>query len=140
MGERGNIGFVSVGNLDADKIEIVWLYTHWQGYAIESLAANAIVAAQPRWGDSSYATRIALTTLVGGVQGTTGWGVGTRPGEASYDVPVIDWDRQTVTMLPAEIVDNAWSDYHAVLKHYASAERMTFPEFLAHVADVESPR
>lgn len=41
------------------------LYSHWGGYDRFINLANALKAAQPRWNDSSYGTRIIISQLIG---------------------------------------------------------------------------
>lgn len=41
------------------------LYSHWGGYDRFTALANALRTAQPRWSDSSYATRIIVSQLIG---------------------------------------------------------------------------
>ena len=90
MGARGNLGFRSAGE------STIYLYTHWRGHELEELAAEAVRAAQPRWGDPSYATRMALTALIGGVTDDLGYGVSTEPEDNEFPLIVIDWNARTV--------------------------------------------
>jgi hypothetical protein len=41
------------------------LYSHWGGYGRFEALAAAIKAAEPRWGDSTYAARIIISQLIG---------------------------------------------------------------------------
>ena len=41
------------------------LYSHWGGYDRFESLANALRAAEPRWNDVSYATRIIVSQLIG---------------------------------------------------------------------------
>jgi len=41
------------------------LYSHWGGYDRFINLARALQAAEPRWNDSSYATRIIVSQLIG---------------------------------------------------------------------------
>jgi len=41
------------------------LYSHWGGHDRFVNLARALQAAQPRWDDSSYATRIIVSQLIG---------------------------------------------------------------------------
>jgi hypothetical protein len=41
------------------------LYSHWGGYDRFISLANALQAAEPRWNDSSYASRIIVSQLIG---------------------------------------------------------------------------
>lgn len=101
MGDRANIGFIGAAGGDC-----VWLYTHWDGSNLPDLARTAILAAQPRWGDAPYATRMALTAMISNITSDTGWGVDTQPGENEHDALVIDWNTRTVGALDADDADN----------------------------------
>ena len=48
-----------------DKDLSVNLYSHWGGYDRFNALAKAIKAAEPRWNDSSYCTRIIVSQLIG---------------------------------------------------------------------------
>lgn len=102
MGDRANIGFSAGTSTD----ECVWLYTHWTGSTLPDLAVRAVAAAQPRWGDANYATRIALTTLIGRLAEPTGWGVSTGPDDNQHDGIIIDWHDKVYRILPAATVDD----------------------------------
>lgn len=41
------------------------LYSHWGGYDRFISLANALQAAEPRWNDSTYASRIIVSQLIG---------------------------------------------------------------------------
>lgn len=100
MGDRANLGFSTTTGSD----ECVWLYTHWHGTSLPAMAVRAVAAARPRWGDEPYATRIALTVLIGAITDPTGWGVSTGPGDNEHDGIVIDWDERVYRVLPAGTV------------------------------------
>lgn len=102
MGDRANIGFRSGEHTG----QCVWLYTHWAGHVLPDVVIPAVKYAEPRWGDHSYATRMALTSVIGGVERDTGWGVSTAPGENEYNALVIDWDQRIVSILPASVADD----------------------------------
>ena len=58
MGDRANFGFKqSDGNT-------IFLYGHWAGHEMLANLASAVSAAEPRWQDESYATRIAISNLI----------------------------------------------------------------------------
>ncbi len=54
-----------VYSIRQDKDLSINLYSHWGGYDRFTALANAIRAAEPRWNDSSYATRIIVSQLIG---------------------------------------------------------------------------
>jgi hypothetical protein len=105
MGDRANIGFRSRSSTG----ECVFLYTHWSGSRLPELAASAVEAARPRWGDASYATRMALTALIGDVSGDTGWGVGTGLDDNEHDILIVDWNEKIVSVLPS-LAGRTWHE------------------------------
>jgi hypothetical protein len=54
-----------VYSIKQDKNLSVNLYSHWGGYDRFTALANALHAAMPRWNDTSYATRIIVSQLIG---------------------------------------------------------------------------
>lgn len=98
MGDRIAFGF------RAEKDEpVIWLYSHWGGASRYDDLANALNHAMPRWDDVSYATRIAMSRLIGeDWNNETGYGVsvGKRCGiELDYDeAPIVNWYDKTVTV------------------------------------------
>ena len=54
-----------VYTIKQDKDLSVNLYSHWGGYDRFEALANALRAAEPRWSDTSYATRIIVSQLIG---------------------------------------------------------------------------
>ena len=59
-----------------DKDLSVNLYSHWGGSDRFESLANALRAAQPRWSDTSYATRIIVSQLIGDQwESETGFGL-----------------------------------------------------------------
>jgi hypothetical protein len=79
----------------------VWLYSHWGGNVRLQDIAGAITKAEPRWSDDSYATRIAISTIVGdGWNEETGWGIEAGPHctiHTEYPPLLVNWTHQTVT-------------------------------------------
>jgi hypothetical protein len=90
MGDRGNIVFRAP--------ESIYLYTHWEGSRLPELCIEAVLAAKPRWGDQAYATRIALTTLIGKVEGEHGWGVSTEVQDNEHYILEVDWINRRVNV------------------------------------------
>ena len=96
MGDRAVIGF------KASKADPgIYLYSHWGGSNRHADAARALEAARPRWSDASYATRIAISTIVGeSWNEETGYGLSVGP--RSYAMPnykeilVVVWEQQVV--------------------------------------------
>lgn len=54
-----------VFSIKQDKDLSVNLYSHWGGYDRFKDLARALKAAEPRWNDGSYATRIIVSQLIG---------------------------------------------------------------------------
>ena len=127
MGNRANYGFRSGHNT-------VFLYGHWAGepYMAERLA-SALREAQPRWDDDAYATRIAISQLIGDDWNSeTGWGIYVNEiGDNENPVFVVDWASRTVEIYECE----GWSDvsYQEKLKQRAPSFRLTFDEFMPRV-------
>ena len=94
MGDRANFGFKqSDGNT-------IFLYGHWAGHEMLANLASAVSAAEPRWQDESYATRIAISNLIKDEWASeTGWGLNVNEiGDNEHKVPVIDWKNKTFTL------------------------------------------
>ena len=62
--------------------------------------ADAVIAARPRWNDPSYATRIAVSQLVGDQWNMeTGWGLMVNEiGDNEHKIAIIDWVQQTFSL------------------------------------------
>lgn len=99
MGDRANFGFKD------RKGDIVFLYGHWAGHRMLENLANAVEAARPRWTDETYATRIAISHLVGDEwQSETGWGISINTlADNEHKVPVIDWANATFTLMEEDL-------------------------------------
>lgn len=94
MGDRANFGFKQRNN------ETIILYGHWAGHQMLAKLAYAVDKARPRWQDESYATRIAISQLVGEewVQ-ETGWGLSVNTIlDNEHKIPVINWAEQTFSL------------------------------------------
>jgi hypothetical protein len=94
VGDRANFGFVQPNG------NTVVLYGHWAGYQMLGKLADAVIAARPRWNDSSYATRIAISQIVGDQwNAETGWGLYVNEiGDNEHKIAIIDWDQQTFSL------------------------------------------
>jgi len=105
MGDRAVFGFKE--SKDATP---VWLYSHWGGSSQRQDLAQAIIQAKPRWSDSSYATRIAMSTIIGDLWSQE-LNFGISAGESfcmpDYDyVLVVVWDKHIVEMREASNITN----------------------------------
>ena len=101
MGDRAVIGFKA----HAEAVP-VFLYSHWSGGSRYSDAQKAIEAARSRWDDSAYATRIAISQIVGDDwAGELGFGISAGHNsfcQPDYDeVILITWGSQTVNLVSA---------------------------------------
>jgi hypothetical protein len=94
MGDRANFGFKQSNG------QTIVLYGHWAGHDMLSNLAEAVEAARSRWTDESYATRIAISHLVGDQwHDTTGWGLSVNNIlDNEHKIPVIDWPNQTFSL------------------------------------------
>ena len=94
MGDRANFGFVqSNGNT-------IVLYGHWAGHNMLGRLADAVIAARPRWSDESYATRIAISQLIGDQWNMeTGWGLQVNAiSDNEHKIAIIDFGQQTFSL------------------------------------------
>jgi hypothetical protein len=90
-----------VYTIKQDQDLSVNLYSHWGGYDRFLSLANAIAAAKPRWNDTSYATRIIVSQLIGDQwDEETGFGLWASNSHGAYggDHPdiIIDLINKTV--------------------------------------------
>ena len=94
MGDRANFGFVQPNG------ETIVLYGHWAGHNMLGRLADAVIAARPRWTDSSYATRIAISQLIGDQWNMeTGWGLQVNErSDNEHKIAVINWQEQTFSL------------------------------------------
>jgi len=71
---------------------------------LENLA-DAVSAAEPRWQDESYATRIAISQLIKDEWASeTGWGITVNElADNEHKVPIIDWKNQTFTLMEEDL-------------------------------------
>lgn len=100
MGDRATFVFEqSDGNA-------IYLYGHWAGWEMMSRLSDALFAAYPRWNDEAYATRIAISTMIGDEWSQeTGWGITTYFCDSEHSVPVVNFQTKTVKLIP-----HGWSD------------------------------
>lgn len=125
MGDRAVIGFKA----DKDAVP-VFLYSHWGGSDRYRDLQRALTAAQPRWNDAAYATRIAISQIVENYWSEeTGFGISA--GENSFctpdydDVPVVIWSERKIVIVDAS--DSTKSHTNML------PQAMSFDDFLALV-------
>lgn len=95
MGDRANFGFTE----DTGK-PTLFLYAHNGGYEMLNTLAQALEAARPRWSDSAYGTRIAVTHMVGN-DWNQEYGYGLTIDtlcDNEHSIPVVNWGTQTVSL------------------------------------------
>ena len=94
MGDRANFVFVQPNG------ETIVLYGHWAGHNMLAKLADAVIAARPRWNDNSYATRIAISQLIGDQWNMeTGWGLSVNEiMDNEHKIPVVDFEQQTFSL------------------------------------------
>lgn len=94
MGDRANFGFRQSNG------ETIVLYGHWAGHDMLGNLAQAVSAAMPRWQDEAYATRIAISRLVGEQWlDETGWGLSVNQIlDNEHKIPLIDWSTKTFSL------------------------------------------
>ncbi len=94
MGDRANFVFVD------SKGDSIVLYGHWAGHNMLAKLADAVIKARPRWNDNSYATRIAISQLIGDQWNMeTGWGLSVNTiMDNEHKIPVVDFEQQTFSL------------------------------------------
>ena len=94
MGDRANFGFVQPNG------NTIVLYGHWAGYNMLGRLADAVIEARPRWNDSAYATRIAISQIVGDQWNEeTGWGLHVNEiSDNEHKIAIVDWEQQTFSL------------------------------------------
>ena len=99
MGDRANFGFKD------SKGDTLYLYGHWAGHRMLENLAEAVEHARPRWTDESYATRIAISRLIGGEwESETGWGLTVNAlADNEHKVPVIDWNSKEFILMEEDL-------------------------------------
>jgi hypothetical protein len=62
--------------------------------------ADAVIKARPRWNDSPYATRIAISQLIGDQWNMeTGWGLHVNEiSDNEHKIAIVDFEQQTFSL------------------------------------------
>jgi len=121
MGDRFTVAFKDKANSTP-----IWLYSHWGGADQYIHVAMAIEAAEPRWHDPSYATRIAISSIVGDSwSGSTGFGLNAGPtcstmSDYSNSIVVI-WEDKLVQIVDSQ--DPSISRYTATFAKWLDAHQ-----------------
>ena len=94
MGDRANFGFVQPNG------QTIVLYGHWAGHQMLGRLADAVIAARPRWNDEGYATRIAISQLIGDQWNMeTGWGLYVNEiADNEHKIAIVDFRQQTFSL------------------------------------------
>ena len=102
MGDRANI---VVRQDDNDQI---WLYTHWGGTELPGRVQVGLLAARPRWGDASYATKILFGHVVPGDNWheETGHGISGRLHDNEHLIVVVDFSQEKVWFMDKGQLEN----------------------------------
>ena len=116
MGARINFVFK-----DSDAGPVVVLYSHWGQTDWQTDIAAALQHAKPRWGDSSYGTRMMISHLIQhSILDDTGFGIYAID-QDGYDLGeqtvLIDFTNKTVT-------DNVSVDWDKFVLAYGPAEAL----------------
>ena len=94
MGDRANFGFVQPNG------NTIVLYGHWAGAQMLGKLADAVIAARGRWNDPAYATRIAISQIIGD-QWNMETGFGLHVNEISdneHKIAIVDFDQQVFSL------------------------------------------
>lgn len=97
MGDRSVTGFA-----EREGAPVIYLYSHWGASSQVADLQAAISAAESRWDDPDYATRIAVSHLVGDDwKAETGYGlsVGTYSAPDLPYVLIAYWESREVVMV-----------------------------------------
>lgn len=94
MGDRANFGFVQPNG------NTIVLYGHWAGHKMLGRLADAVITARPRWNDPAYATRIAISQIVGDQWNEeTGWGLHVNEiSDNEHKIAIVDFAQQTFSL------------------------------------------
>jgi hypothetical protein len=126
MGDRANFGF----RADSES-PVVVLYAHWGGFDMMLNLAHAIATARPRWEDEGYATRIAISQLIGD-QWNQEYSFGiyvNHIGDNEHSVPVVNWKDRSVSLYKAD-----WNTTHLDFDNATPKFTMGFEAFISRFA------
>jgi len=94
VGDRANFGFVQPNG------NTIVLYGHWAGAQMLGKLADAVIKARPRWTDPAYATRIAISQIIGDDWNMeTGFGLHVNEiSDNEHKIAIVDWVQQTFSL------------------------------------------
>lgn len=123
MGDRSVTGFTATS-----LTPVIYLYSHWGASSQVSDLQEAIRAAHSRWHDADYATRIAVSYMIGDDwKSETGYGLSV----GAYSSPDLPY---TLTVVWEDRVVEVRADYSKEL-----AGRISFEDFLALTSEDLEP-
>jgi hypothetical protein len=125
MGDRANFGFKADGN------NVINLYGHWAGANRHQYLAQALEASRGRWQDNGYATRIAISTIVGpDWRGQLSWGLYVNSfGDNEYPYLLVNFDTQEVKEYEASYATTGSNGFKLVMMQEPS-KTWTFEQFI----------
>ena len=127
MGDRGNIKVV-----DDTGEGAIYLYTHWGGSEVKTIAANALARGRDRWDDPAYLAGIIFCEMVPEKMFQDATTLGMRVGISTYvcdnehPIVVVDHKRQ-------EVHFESQKGNSVALPH---AEVYTFEDFIQKFATI----
>ena len=112
-----------VYSIKQDKDLSVNLYSHWGGHDRFVALAAALKAAEPRWNDMSYCTRIIVSQLIGDQWAEeTGFGLWASNSDGAYGG---DWPDITIDLENKTVIDETGThsftdfiEYHMMKELY----------------------
>ena len=115
-----------VYTIKQDKELSVNLYSHWGGHDRFINLAVALKAAEPRWNDMSYCTRIIVSQLIGDQWNSElGFGLWASNSDGAYGG---DWPDITIDLVNKTVIDdtgthsfNSFIEYHMMKDEYLNA-------------------
>ena len=102
MGDRANFGFVQPNG------NTIVLYGHWAGHQMLGKLADAVIAARPRWSDPAYATRIAISQIIGNDwSDETGYGLHVNEiSDNEHKIAIVDFQQQIFSLHEEDTFSN----------------------------------
>lgn len=140
MGDRANVA-IKTG---PEKLDHVWLYTHWAGYELPSAVQAALRSenAKARYGDSSYLCRILIDQIMKDHDSETGYGISHMLQDNSY--PVIEVDTIDKVVRVRAFDHEAWvvnweapAIWQGSFEEYTSLDDPSWEFFESHAAQTK---
>lgn len=124
MGDRGNIAIKQAPG------QWLWIYAHWHGSEMASLAQNGIRLGKPRSNDLAYFNRCVITEATKGamVGDPTGFGVGLERQDNQWNIVLIEPEARAVRIISRDGFFEKWDPDGPDPREVA---RYTFDEYLA---------